>query len=149
MNEELMTTGSTPGAAGFSGNAAATGPVAGFDPLLNKTLKKNFRRAYKKKKDIKEAHQFSKRTSRLRQYKVTLPTVGTTILYAGSPAELKAKMRMLLNPRHHGEIEIERIMPGDAAKYFYDRRNKHMRNIEESVEVPECVSDFRKRLLSD
>ena len=30
MNEELMTTGSTPGAAGFSGNAAATGPVAGL-----------------------------------------------------------------------------------------------------------------------
>ena len=74
--------------------------------------------------------------------------------YSPSYVDLKAcktfgEMRMLLNPRHHGEIEIERIMPGDAAKYFYDRRNKHMRNIEESVEVPECVSDFRKRLLSD
>ena len=34
MNEEMMTTGSTPGAAGFSGKANAKGPVAGFDPVM-------------------------------------------------------------------------------------------------------------------
>ena len=48
MNEEMMTTGSTPGAAGFSRNAAPTGPVAGFDPEMEggKVLKRRKRYIY-------------------------------------------------------------------------------------------------------
>ena len=43
MNEEMMTTG-TAGGAGFSGNAAATGPNAGIDPIMK------FRKKIQKRK---------------------------------------------------------------------------------------------------
>jgi len=69
--------------------------------------------------------------SRLFQYKVSIPTVGDTILYANSPAELMQKLRLLVNPRYRGEINIERIMPANAAKFFLDKRAKHMRNVQE------------------
>ena len=34
IREEMMTTGSTAGKPGFSSNADASGPTAGFDPLM-------------------------------------------------------------------------------------------------------------------
>ena len=67
-------------------------------------------------------------TNRLFQYKLTIPEVGDTIVYASSPAELRQKMRMLINPRFRGDVEIERIFPGQAAQYFMQKRMKFMRN---------------------
>ena len=43
-------------------------------------------------------------------------------------------MRLLINPRFRGEIEIERIFPGDAGKFFMDKRMKHMRNVQEQAD---------------
>lgn len=40
VREEMMTTGSTPGKPGFSSKAAATGPTAGFDPVMGKMMKR-------------------------------------------------------------------------------------------------------------
>ena len=51
INEDAPTMSA--GNGGFSGSAAATGPVAGFDPLLGS--KKVKRRKYGTKKDVKEA----------------------------------------------------------------------------------------------
>ena len=62
--------------------------------------------------------------SRLFQYKVKIPNVGETILFANSPAELKMKLRMSIMPNLRSGIEIERILPANAAKYFMDRRMK-------------------------
>jgi hypothetical protein len=36
---------------------------------------------------------------------------------------------MVIAPMHRGSIEIERIMPANAAKFFMDKRMKHMRNV--------------------
>jgi len=113
MNEELMTTG-------FTGGDSATGPTAGMDPVMR------FRKKRKKSKLPEQAVP-----SRLFQYKVSIPTVGDTVLYANSPAELMQKLRLLINPRYRGEINIERIMPVNAAKFFMDKRSKHMRNMQE------------------
>ena len=84
----------------------------------------------KNKKQVKENY------SRLFQYKVTIPEVGETIIYANSPAELRQKMRLLINPRYRGEIDIERVFPGEAAKFYMDKRMKAMRNIPEATEDP-------------
>ena len=51
INEDAPTMSA--GNGGFSGSAAATGPVAGFDPLLGSN-KKVKRRKYGTKKDVKE-----------------------------------------------------------------------------------------------
>jgi len=65
----------------------------------------------------------------LYQYKVTVPEMGTTIIYASSPTELMIKFRMLFNPRFIKQIKIERISPSKAGELFYVKRLKHLRNI--------------------
>ena len=125
MNEEAPTMSA--GTGGFSGSANAKGPVAGFDPVMK------FRKKFKKKKEIKETTtcpRDSQVPSKLFQYKVNVPEVGETVVYANSPAELRMKMRMLIMPKYRSGIDIERIMPGAAAKFFMDKRMKHMKNIQ-------------------
>ena len=72
MKEEMMTTG-------YTGASAATGPTAGFDPVIK------FRKKLKKKKIQKESlaencPRDSQMRSPLFQYKVTMPEIGETIL---------------------------------------------------------------------
>ena len=65
--------------------------------------------------------------NKLFQYKVNLPEVGETIVYANSPAELMIKLRLLVNPRLRGGIKIDRILPYDAYKFYTDKRAKALR----------------------
>lgn len=126
----------TAGTGGFSGSAAATGPVAGLDPVMN------FRKKLKKTKADKklvmpgnklgESKENPKTPTRLFQYKVTIPEVGETVIYANSPAELARKLRMIIAPQFRSDIEIERILPANAAKFFMDKRMKHMKNIQDT-----------------
>ena len=39
---------------------------------------------------------------------------------------------MVIMPAHRSGVSIERIMPGNAAKFFMDKRMKHMRNVNEN-----------------
>ena len=131
MNEELQTTGSTPSAAGYSEKSDASGPVAGVSPVMRmraklKDRKKLVMPGNKMKESIDRLNTGG--TNRLFQYKLTIPEVGDTIVYASSPAELRQKMRMLINPRFRGDVEIERIFPGQAAQYFMQKRMQFMRN---------------------
>ena len=119
MNEEMMTTGTANGAAGFSDKADHTGPNAGISPILK------FRKKIAKRKKLKEGIEMK---NGLFQYKVSLPEVGETIVYANNPSELRQKLRLLINYRYRGDIKIERIMRGDAGKFFMDKRAKHLRN---------------------
>ena len=128
----------TAGTGGFSGSADATGPNAGYDPVMK------FRKKLKKSKEDKklvapgnklgESKENPTMPSRLFQYKVTIPEVGETVIYASSPAELAQKMRLLINPRYRGDVKIERIMPGEAGKFFMNKRMKHMRNVKEQAD---------------
>ena len=118
----------TAGTGGFSGSAAATGPNAGYDPVM-----KFKKKVQKRKKLQKESKENPKEPSKLYQYKVNIPTVGETIIYANSPAELKMKLRMSIMPKYRGDISIERILPANAGKFFMDKRMKHMRNVQEEA----------------
>ena len=128
---------------GFTGGDAATGPTAGFDPVLKMRAK---RKALKGlvapgnklsdgKKKIKEnaVDKYAPK-SRLFQYKVSLPEIGSTVVYASNPAELRQKLRLLINYRYRGDITIERILPGDAGKFFMDKRQNHLRNVKENAD---------------
>jgi hypothetical protein len=126
MNEEMMTAGT----GGFSGSAAATGPNAGYDPVLN--FKKKVQK--RKKLKVKESKENPTQPSRLFQYKVNVPGIGDTIIYANSPAELKMKLRLTVMPQYRGDISIERILPANAAKFFMDKRMKHMKNVAENAD---------------
>ena len=98
MNEDAPTMSTaTAGGAGFSHSAAATGPNAGVDPVLK------FRKKLKKRKQMKESNKVQPNgPSKLFQYKVSLPEVGETIVFANSPAELTQKLRLLINHRYRG-----------------------------------------------
>ena len=131
MNEELQTTGSTPSAAGYSEKSDASGPVAGVSPVMRmraklKDRKKLVMPGNKMKESIDRLNPGG--PNRLFQYKINIPGVGETIVYASSPAELRQKMRLLINPRYRGDIEIERIFPGQAAQFFMQKRMQFMRN---------------------
>ena len=121
----------TAGTGGFSNSAAKEGPVAGFDPVLKMRGKlKNI----KKKKCCEETDRVNpKGPSRLFQYKINVPEVGETIVFANSPAELRMKLRMAIMPKYRSGINIERIMPGGAAKFFMDKRMSHMKNVKEEM----------------
>jgi len=129
MNEDAPTMSTaTAGGAGFSHSAAATGPNAGVDPVL-----KFRKKLQKRKKQMKESNKVQPNgPSRLFQYKVSLPEVGETIVYANSPAELTQKLRLLINHRYRGDISIERVSRGQAGKFFMDKRTKSLANVKES-----------------
>ena len=42
---------------------------------------------------------------------------------------------LVINCRYRGDISIERIMPANAAKFFMDKRMKHMRNIQDNEQM--------------
>ena len=115
----------------------ATGPNAGIDPILN------FKKKVQKRKKMKEDNEIDRPItvdrqvpcgrSRLFQYRVKIPKGDIdTIIYANNPAELRQKLRLLVNYRYRGDISIERIMPANAGKFFMDKRSKHMKNVNES-----------------
>ena len=138
MNEDAPTMSTaTAGGAGFSHKAAATGPNAGIDPIMN------FKKKVQKRKKMKEDNEIDRPVtvdrqvpcgrSRLFQYRVKIPKGNIdTIIYANNPAELRQKLRLLVNYRYRGDISVERIMPGEAGKFFMDKRSKHMKNVNES-----------------
>lgn len=138
----------TVGTGGFSGSAAATGPVAGFDPVLdfrkrmaNKIKDHPYAQQYKEKrkkaKRLKEAmDRHSHQVAHLYQYKVNIPKVGETIIFASSQAELAMKMRLLINPRYRGDVKIDRIFPSDAGKFYNEKRMKAYKNLPEQTEDP-------------
>ena len=124
----------TTGTGGFRGSANAKGPDAGFDPVMK------FRKKMAKRKKIKEDNEIDRPIdmsgrSRLFQYKVNIPKVGETIVYANSPAQLTQKLRLLINPRYRGDIKIERILPANAAKFFMDKRMAHMKNVDTTAQA--------------
>ena len=127
----------TAGTGGFGGDAAATGPNAGYDPVMKfrgKIKKKDAKKLVAPGNKLGESRENPKAPSRLFQYKVTIPEVGETVIYAASPAELTRKLRMVIAPQHRANIKLERIMPGEAGKFFMDKRMKHMRNVKENVD---------------
>lgn len=136
----------TVGTGGFSGSAAATGPVAGFDPVLDfrkrmaKKIKdhpyaQEYREKRKKAKDVREAiDRHNHQVAHLYQYKVNIPEVGETIIFASSEAELRMKMRLLINPRYRGDVKVERIFPSDAGKFYNEKRMKAYKNLPEATD---------------
>jgi hypothetical protein len=124
----------TAGTGGFGADSSATGPNAGYDPVMKFRKKVKDKKALTPENKLKESKENPSMPSRLFQYKVSIPEVGETIIYANSSAELMQKLRLLVNYRYRGDIKIERIMPGQAGKFFMDKRSKAIRNVKESVD---------------
>ena len=109
------------GNGGFSGSAAATGPVAGFDPLLGSGKVK--RRKYgRKKKDVKEdaADRYGK--SNYLPFLVSYDGAEQYVLYGKSPAEIKIQLRKIYRPENHNKIKVKRLYPNEVIQWYWKKR---------------------------
>ena len=148
INEDAPTMSA--GNGGFSGSAAATGPVAGFDPLLGS--KKVKRRKYGTKKDVKEGvtakykgekykllpGKVKKRKYKRKQVKedasdrygksnylpflVSYDGAEQYVLYGKSPAEIKIQLRKIYRPENHNKIKVKRLYPNEVIQWYWKKR---------------------------
>ena len=119
INEDAPTMSA--GNGGFSGSAAATGPVAGFDPLLGSGKVK--RRKYgRKKKDVKEdaADRYGK--SNYLPFLVSYDGAAQYVLYGKSPAEIKIQLRKIYRPENHNKIKVKRLYPNEVIQWYWKKR---------------------------
>ena len=119
MNEDAPTM--SVGTGGFSGSSAATGPVAGFDPLLGQ--KKVKRRKYgTKKKEVKEdaADRYGK--SNYLPFLVCYDGAEQYVLYGKSPVEIKIQLRKIYRPENHKKIRVKRLYPNEVIKFYWNKR---------------------------
>ena len=123
INEDAPTMSA--GNGGFSGSAAATGPVAGFDPLLGskKVKKRKFKR-----KEVKEGREERSGKDNYLPFKVCYDGAEPYVLYARSVAEIKIELRKIYRPENHKKIYVKRLYPNEVIKLYYDLRQKALTN---------------------
>ena len=120
INEDAPTMSA--GNGGFSGSAAATGPVAGFDPILGGSGKVK-KRKYKRK-EVKEdaADRYGK--SNYLPFLVSYDGAEPYVLYGKSPAEIKIQLRKIYRPENHSKIKVKRLYPNEVIQWYWKKRQQ-------------------------
>ena len=150
INEDAPTMSA--GNGGFSGSAASTGPVAGYDPLLGHgkpkrrkfgmptgvpTGYKNRKRAYTGNdspspavnKGLKEgSYTSTDNEDNYLPYLICYDGIDNFVLYGRSPAEIKIQLRKIFRPEGHKKIKIKRLYPNEVIKFYWDKRQKALTN---------------------
>ena len=118
INEDAPTMSA--GNGGFSGSAAATGPVAGFDPILGGSGKVK-KRKYKRKQ-VKEdaADRYGK--SNYMPFLVSYDLAEQYVFYRKSPAEIKIQLRKIYRPENHSKIKVKRLYPNEVIQWYWKKR---------------------------
>ena len=118
INEDAPTMSA--GNGGFSGSAAATGPVAGFAPILGGT-KKVKRRKYKRK-EVKEDASDRYGKSNYLPFLLSYDGAEQYVLYGKSPAEIKIQLRKIYRPENHNKIKVKRLYPNEVIQWYWKKR---------------------------
>ena len=124
INEDATTMSA--GNGGFSGSAAATGPVAGFDPILGDNKKPKKRKF--KRKEVKEGREERSGKDNYLPFKVCYDDAEPYVLYGRSVAEIKIQLRKIYRPENHKKIYVKRLYPNEVIKLYYDLRQKALTN---------------------
>jgi len=123
MNEDAPTM--SVGTGGFSGSAAATGPVAGFDPLLGKKVKK---RKYKPKghviTNVGIGESYDNKEAGALPFLVSYDGQELFVLYGRSPSEVMIELRKMYRPESHKKLKVTRLYPNQVIKFYWDKRQK-------------------------
>tara|TARA_B100000287_G_scaffold343304_1_gene330214 strand:- start:369 stop:773 length:405 start_codon:yes stop_codon:yes gene_type:complete len=132
INEDAPTMSA--GNGGFSGSAAATGPVAGFDPLLGhgKPKKRKFKQKtgvpVKESKDRGYTSTDKDKKDNYLPYLICYDGIDNFVLYGRSPAEIKIQLRKIFRPEGHKKIKIKRLYPNEVIKFYWDKRQRALTN---------------------
>ena len=120
INEDAPTMSADNG--GFSGSAAATGPVAGFDPILGGSGKVK-KRKYKRK-EVKEDASDRYGKSNYLPFLVSYDGAEQYVLYGKSPAEIKIQLRKIYRPENHNKIKVKRLYPNEVIQWYWKKRQR-------------------------
>ena len=120
INEDAPTMSA--GNGGFSGSAAATGPVAGFDPILGGSGKVK-KRKYKRKQ-VKEDASDRYGKSNYLPFLVSYDGAEQYVLYGKSPAEIKIQLRKIYRPENHSKIKVKRLYPNEVIQWYWKKRQR-------------------------
>lgn len=127
MNEDAPTM--SVGTGGFSGSAAATGPVAGFDPLLG-SKKKVKKRKFKPKghviTNVGIGESYQNKDAGVLPFLVNYDGQQLYVLYGKSPSEIMIELRKIYRPENHKHIKVTRLYPNQVIKFYWDKRQKAM-----------------------
>jgi len=127
MNEDAPTM--SVGTGGFSGSAAATGPVAGFDPLLGKGRKVK-KRKFKPKghviTNVGIGESYQNKDAGVLPFLVTYDGQQLYVLYGKSPSEIMIELRKIYRPENHKHIKVTRLYPNQVIKFYWDKRQRAM-----------------------
>ena len=135
INEDAPTMSA--GTGGFSGSANASGPVAGFDPMLGSNNEKKPRlkkkRKYKSKcnEGLVVGHvtpKSEKENDRYLPFKVCYDGAQEYVLYGKSEADIKIQLRKIYRPENHKKIYVKRLYPNQVIQFYYDLRMKALKN---------------------
>ena len=135
INEDAPTMSA--GTGGFSGSANASGPVAGFDPMLgsNSEKKPRLRKKRKYKSKCNEGRvvghvtpKSEKENDRYLPFKVCYDGAQEYVLYGKSEADIKIQLRKIYRPENHKKIYVKRLYPNQVIKFYYDLRMKALKN---------------------
>ena len=124
INEDAPTMSA--GNGGFSGSAASTGPVAGFDPILGDNKKPKKRKF--KRKEVKEGREERSGKDNYLPFKVCYDDAEPYVLYGRSVAEIKIQLRKFYRPENHKKIYVKRLYPNEVIKLYYDLRQRALTN---------------------
>ena len=119
INEDAPTMSA--GNGGFSGSAAATGPVAGFDPLQGSGKVK--KRKYKRK-EVKEDASDRYGKSNYLPFLISYDGAEAYVLYGKSPAEIKIQLRKIYRPENHSKIKVKRLYPNEVIQWYWKKRQQ-------------------------
>ena len=116
----------TAGTGGFGADSSATGPNAGYDPVMKFRKKVKDKKALTPENKLKESKENPSMPSRLFQYKVSIPEVGETIIYANSSAELMQKLRLLLTKQRLLTLQMESSWKPEPAFQFQQHHHQKL-----------------------
>ena len=133
INEDAPTMSA--GTGGFSGSANASGPVAGYDPMLgsnkekkpNLTKKKPKKRKYTVKEDVYSKEKDQGKGHYL-PYLICYDDAQEYVLYGKSEAEIKVQLRKIYRPENYAKIYVKRLYPNQVIKFYWDKRVQALKN---------------------
>ena len=151
INEDAPTMSA--GTGGFSGSAASTGPVAGFDPMLGhgKPRRRKFgmptgvrpkgkEKPYNRNdspspavnRGMKEGrdptYTATEKKDNYLPYLICYDGIDQFVLYGRSPSEVKIQLRKIFRPEGHKKIKIKRLYPNEVIKFYWDKRQQALNN---------------------
>ena len=124
INEDAPTMSA--GTGGFSGSANASGPVAGFDPILGKGKVKKRRRYAMSNKEMMKTEGAQKDTSYL-PFLISYDGAEQYVLYSKSEAALKIDLRKIYRPENFKKLAVKRLYPNEVIQFYWKKRQQALR----------------------